>query len=229
MISEIIPETYDASGKKTTKLITKKHKYFFPTTFPVGRYLSQPLKVKCNNFEEIREFLHDCSYISDLEQFDQDDYWLPPEEFEKRRKGDCEDFSLWAWRQLIELGYTARIVVGRSGKFGEAHAWVTFQDKEKHFLLEPLLTFVKNMPQLSTVRYKPLYSCEWDGNKISYFKHEDRPFNNIGLFKLTTLFFKWALFWGRFWGVKLFQLFVVLPMYILLKIFGINTSKEKNA
>jgi hypothetical protein len=27
--------------------------------------------------------------------------------FERRRRGDCEDFALWAWRKLAEVGVDA--------------------------------------------------------------------------------------------------------------------------
>jgi predicted transglutaminase-like cysteine proteinase len=30
-----------------------------------------------------------------------------PGAFERRRRGDCEDFALWAWRKLAEVGVDA--------------------------------------------------------------------------------------------------------------------------
>ena len=227
MIAEVIPEVYDASGKKITKPITKRHKWFFPSTYPVGRYLSQPLAANCQSLVEVRDFLRECSYVSDLEQFNQEDYWLPPEEFEKRKKGDCEDFSLWTWRQLIEMGYKTRFVVGRSGKYGEAHAWVTYQEDEKHYLFEPLFTIVNQMPQLSTVRYKPKYSCEWDGKKVSYFVHEDRSFD-IGFIKLATLSLKWFFFWSSFWIKKLSLILFSLPLAVVIKLLQPFKYSEEN-
>jgi predicted transglutaminase-like cysteine proteinase len=65
------------------------------------------------NPHDIRKFLKECQYVYDIEQFEKKDYWLPPEEFEKTKKGDCEDFSLWTWRQLMNLGYKCRFVGGR--------------------------------------------------------------------------------------------------------------------
>jgi hypothetical protein len=50
---------------------------------------------------DVRNFLVGCTYVSDTELFGKRDYWQPPEDFEKRRKGDCEDFALWTWRQLL--------------------------------------------------------------------------------------------------------------------------------
>ena len=228
MISEILHKSYDVSGKKVTKPISKKHKWLFPSTYPMGRYLSKPLTVTCCNFEEMRLFLRKCSYISDQEQFNKEDYWMPPEEFEKRLQGDCDDFSIWAWRQLIEMGYTTRFVIGRSGKYGECHAWVTYQSKNKHFLLEPLLSVTKYIPQLSTINYKPKFSCEWNGEKLSYFVHKDLPLN-IPTLKLVKLSIKWVLFWSYFWIRNVFLFIISVPFFTVMKIIKPLNNKEKKA
>jgi len=124
MIAEIIPEAYDAAGRQVSQPFVRR-KGPHPT-FPMGRYVSQPLTVKCNTMREVRKFLASCEYVSDKELFGKKDYWQPPEEFEKRRKGDCEDFALWTWRQLLSMGYDARFIGGASGRYGEGHAWVEF-------------------------------------------------------------------------------------------------------
>jgi hypothetical protein len=106
----------------------------FKPTFPMGTYVSQPLATKCNTLEEIRLFLTKCRYVSGQEQFNRTDYWMPPEQFEARKKGDCDDFVLWAWPQLIAIGYDARFVSGLAGRYGSVHAWVHFTDNARHFL-----------------------------------------------------------------------------------------------
>jgi predicted transglutaminase-like cysteine proteinase len=102
MIAEIIPEAYDAVGRQVSEPFHRR-KGAHPT-FPMGRYISQPLTVKCTTMHEVRKFLDGCKYVSDEELFGKRDYWQPSEEFEKRKKGDCEDFALWTWRQLLEMG-----------------------------------------------------------------------------------------------------------------------------
>jgi predicted transglutaminase-like cysteine proteinase len=104
MIAEIIKEFYDAEGRLTGSPSSRKRKKLFHATFPMGRYVSQPLSVNCRTIKELRKFLNGCKYVSDEEQFDRKDYWMPPEEFEKSKKGDCDDFALWTWRQLLETG-----------------------------------------------------------------------------------------------------------------------------
>jgi hypothetical protein len=50
--------------------------------------------------------------------FGEADFWQHPSTFERLRTGDCEDFAVWAWRKLIELGYDVDLVAG--GVFGTA-------------------------------------------------------------------------------------------------------------
>ncbi len=227
MISEIITEIYDVTGKKVKKPITKKHKWLFPSSYPMGLYLSKPLAQKCNSLEEVRHFLSKCSYISDQEQFNREDYWMPPEEFEKRLQGDCDDFSIWAWRQLIEMGYETRFVVGRYGRNEEAHAWVSFLDKGKHFLLEPLLNYTQEIPQLSIISYKPRFSCAWNGERLSYFVHDD-CLVKLSDFTLTKLSLKWAFFWSYFWASKMVLILLAIPKYIIMTVCEVFHNKRKN-
>ena len=127
------------------------------------------------------------------------DYWQPPEQFETRKGGDCVDFSLWAWRQLLAMGYPARFVGGKEGKLGEGHAWVVFEKDGKSFLLEPQYWALGlKMPRLSTLRYHPKFSVAWDGHRIQYFEHEDRK-NEIMLRRLPGLVAEWLWIWTRFW------------------------------
>src|SRR5579864_6768928 len=108
MIAEVISEAYDATGRPVSQPFLRR-KGPHPT-FPMGRYVSQPLAVKCQSIFEVRKFLAACEYVSDKDEFDKDDYWQPPEEFEQRKRGDCDDFALWTWRQLLGMGYDARFI-----------------------------------------------------------------------------------------------------------------------
>jgi hypothetical protein len=176
MIAEVFSEAYDTEGRPAFRPDQKRRSHF-PSSFPIGRYLSQPLSVECKNLEDLRSFLRKCRYVSDEEQFGIPDFWIPPEEFEKSRKGDCEDFALYAWRQLLSLGYSARFVGGKHGRYGEGHAWVTFKQEGKTFLLEPQACSVgPHLPRLSTLAYTPDVSVEWDGQKAHFYSHKARKF-----------------------------------------------------
>jgi len=203
MIAEVIPETYDATGKQVSQPPRRKGPR---PTFPMGRYVSQPLTIKCNSIAEVRKFLIDCKYVSDKELFGKDDYWQPPEDFEKSKKGDCEDFALWTWRQLLAMGYDARFMGGSSGRYGYGHAWVEYVQDGKWYLLEPLYCRVgEAMPRLSTLRYEPKLSVSWDGEKLRYFVHQ-KPKASIGWSWLVPLVCDYLLFWSWFWTRNFYRL-----------------------
>ena len=198
MITEILPEAYDFQGKQTFRPKKKRYGRFSPT-FPMGRYVSQPLTVECRTLDDIRDFLKKCRFISDKDQFGKDDYWMPPEEFEERRKGDCDDFALWTWRQLIAIGKTdARFVAGAAGRYGGGHAWTTFQDGGKAYLLEATAPRLAKLPRLETARYIPGISVTWDGEQVRYFEHERRTYRPA-FAEALPLFGEWLLFMAGAW------------------------------
>ena len=193
MIAEVIPEAYDAVGKQVSQPFSRR-KGLHPT-FPMGRYISQPLSIQCSTMGDVRNFLSSCRYVSDKELFDKIDYWQPPEDFEKRKKGDCEDFALWTWRQLLSMGYDARFVGGSAGRYGAGHAWVEYFQDGKCFLLEPLCCRVGyTMPRLSTMRYQPRISVSWDGKTLRYFSHK-KPASQVGWKTLGLLIPEYLIFW----------------------------------
>jgi hypothetical protein len=197
MIAAILPEVYDATGKKVLRPFDRRRGP--RPTFPMGRYVSQPLTVKCANISELRAFLLGCKVVSDQEQFDQRDYWQPPEEFEETRQGDCDCFALWTWRQLLEIGYDARVVFGQCGRYGEGHAWIEYFTDGSWFLLEPQARQLGQvLPKLSTLRYHPKFSVAWDGEKLSYYQHTKTE-SSLGFFPTVRLIPGWVAIWGPFW------------------------------
>ena len=69
--------------------------------------------VHVQSIDDIAAWLSRREYVSDVEQFHEPDLWQQPCEFERRQRGDCEDFALWTWRKLIEIGVEAEFFVGR--------------------------------------------------------------------------------------------------------------------
>lgn len=197
MIAEIFPDAYDARGKRVLRPDLRRKG--FHSTAPMHRYISQPITVKCNSIFEIREFLATCKYASDEAQFGRKDYWQPPEEFERTKKGDCDCFALWTWREFLALGYDARFVIGRAGRYGQGHAWVQFTKGGKDFLVEPTIARLGNaMPRLSTLRYHPRFSVAWDGRDISFYSHEAIG-HEPPLWQLITFVPDWLIFWTWIW------------------------------
>lgn len=194
MVGEVISSSYDSLGKLVFQPSKKRHRFFKPT-FPMGTYVTQPLATKCKDLEEIRSFLAKCRYVSDQAQFGKKDYWMPPQEFEERKKGDCDDFALWTWRQLLTMGYDARFVVGHSGRYGSGHAWVTYTENGRTFLVEALAAWATpKLPRLSTVRYQPGISVTWDGTRLHYYEHEKKTY--VPSFReVITLLGEWLPWW----------------------------------
>jgi hypothetical protein len=205
LIAEITPEWYDFEGRKVFRPDSRRHSGFKPT-FPAGRFISQPLKHWCSDLPDLRRFLAQCKYVSDEEQFGKRDHWQPPDQFEETKKGDCEDFALWAWRQLLHMGYSARFVIGRSGHYREGHAWVTFEKDGRAYLLEPLSWPAGlKLPRLSIVRYEPKFSIGWDGQNVSYYEHKKVKFSG-SLQQVVLLCVEWLFFWISFWVALPFRI-----------------------
>jgi Transglutaminase-like superfamily len=217
VIAEIIPEAYDAVGMQVSQPFHGR-KGLHPT-FPMGRYVSQPLAKQCKTIADVRSFLLTCGYVSDQELFDKRDYWQPPDEFETRKKGDCEDFALWTWRQLLNMGYDARFVGGSAGRYGSGHAWIEYFKGGKCFLLEPLACRIGyTLPRLSTLRYEPRFSISWDGKNLRYFSHR-KPDSHLGLRILASLIPEYLLFWTSYWMMNAFRLPLIIWNVLLKEAF----------
>jgi hypothetical protein len=97
------------------------------------------VRVTC--IDDIVEWLGRCEYVSDAEQFQQQDVWQEPCAFEQRQRGDCEDFALWAWRKLTEIGVDAEFYVGRvvcgADRTARQHAWIVYRAEREEILFEP--------------------------------------------------------------------------------------------
>ena len=197
MIAEIIPTAYDGAGRKVSSSVFQRKAP--NAALPIGRYVSQPLTVKCESIRDVRQFLAGCRAVSAQNLFGKRDHWQPPEEFERLKKGGCVDFSLWTWRQLLSLGYDARFVGGSCGRYGEGHAWVEYFRDGKCFLIEPQLRMVGDrMPRLTTLRYKPKLSVALDEETLKYSVHKDRDFSPSWRL-IVPLVWEWLAFWVWFW------------------------------
>jgi Bacterial transglutaminase-like cysteine proteinase BTLCP len=109
---------------------------------PFTAYFEGESRVRVGSIDDIVHWLQTCEYVTDFELFHERDVWQHPGAFERRRRGDCEDFALWAWRKLAEVGVDAEFCVGRvicddRPQIDRQHAWVIFHVDETAFLFEP--------------------------------------------------------------------------------------------
>lgn len=130
-----------------------------------GWYFEGESMVRVQNLEDVQEWLDGCEYVSDAHLFHEPDYWQHPRTFEQLRRGDCEDFALWAWRKLLELNYDADFVCGRTSREPHSrspeasgrHAWVMYRVGGKTYLFEPTQKDrVRAVQELDLVRHKYL-------------------------------------------------------------------------
>jgi len=120
-----------------------------PTVFgsgshrPFADYFLGASSVRVHSIDDITDWLQGCQYVSDAEQFHERDFWQHPTAFEACRRGDCEDFALWAWRKLADVGVDADFCVGLviavvdGSEVARQHAWVIFRAGGTAFLFEP--------------------------------------------------------------------------------------------
>ncbi len=147
---------------------TERRKERLGNTHPWNRYFYKPLSTKPKNIYDIVRFLRGCKYISDRHTRSRNDFWEPPDIFEKRRTGDCEDHAIWAWRQLYDIGYRTRFVLGICGNC--EHAWVHIFVNGRCYLLESTQKHGW-FPVISD--YKPSWSVEnGPGKKFLFFEHQ---------------------------------------------------------
>lgn len=102
-------------------------------------YLTRSSRVACPTALAVAEWLQNCHYAEDIHLHDEHDHWVHPVTFELVRTGDCEDFSLWGWRKLVEADYDVEFVVGMRRLPGAAvgrHAWLVYRDGEGEYLLD---------------------------------------------------------------------------------------------
>ena len=137
------------------------------STRPFSWYREGKSTVSVASIADVCDWLCTCHYVSDRTLFQQPDFWQHPVTFEHLKRGDCEDYALWAWRKLLELGVDARFVVGswRSKTDAEwgVHAWVEYTSDGEPFHLEPIRHDRDRMTQpLAAVRelYAPHYSVD---------------------------------------------------------------------
>ena len=104
-------------------------------------YFEGESRVRAATVADVQAWLEGCTYARDPELFHEPDVWQHPRTFELLRQGDCEDFAIWTWRKLVEIGYRAELVAGRLVQGGSAtgHAWVLFWQGDEPHLFDPVV------------------------------------------------------------------------------------------
>ena len=97
-------------------------------------------------------------YLTDEENFGQEDYWTTPLEF-LRRAGDCEDYAIIKFASLLELGVPnerMRVVVVMDTLRNLPHALLSVEAEGQVYLLDSLFDVV--LTDDRSLPYVPTYS-----------------------------------------------------------------------
>lgn len=106
-------------------------------------YFSGESRVEVQSVDDVIDWLMMCTYVRDEQLFFEADYWQHPCTLEQIGKGDCEDFSLWAWRKLAELGECVEFVAGRCRRAAppnDGHTWVHLRRDDSIIVLDPTMS-----------------------------------------------------------------------------------------
>lgn len=129
--------------------------------------LRDELKYQAQDLLDIDRGINEREYVSDERLFNAIDYWQYPSQFEQRGQGDCEDFALWVWIQLLRLNIKARFVLGGWHSNTLNHAWVCIYHNRDVKVLECTPQECNTpIPIRYAHDYVPLYSM--DKNLIWY-------------------------------------------------------------
>jgi hypothetical protein len=137
-------------------------------------YLARACRLSHATPHDIADFLLQCRYAEDQHLLGEHDHWLHPATFELLRCGDCEDFALWAWRQMVDAGFDTDFVVGIRAVPGNPsgrHAWVTYRDASEEYVLDGVERSLERIIRpLAEVRqlYEPQVGVDAAGRRFVY-------------------------------------------------------------
>jgi hypothetical protein len=150
------------------------HMYGAGARLNFEEYLRGDSTVKVASLAEVQDWLLGCAYQSDEALFAESDFWQHPVTFERLRAGDCEDFALWAWRKLIELGYDVDFIAGYrldEGALDDRHAWLLVRMEGDEHVFEPTTRTREGMIlPLAAVRdqYLPEFGADRTGKRFAF-------------------------------------------------------------
>ncbi|MCK7543106.1 transglutaminase-like cysteine peptidase [Marinobacter bryozoorum] len=114
----------------------------------------------------VNSFFNRTPFVSDLQHWDQEDYWATPVEMLATNGADCEDFSIAKYLTLRSLGVPdnqLRIVYVKALELNQAHmvvAWYPTPDADP-LILDNLINQIRPASQRDDL--EPVYSFNGEG------------------------------------------------------------------
>lgn len=93
---------------------------------------SSPSLEKIRSPKDLSKYMRkNFKFVEDADNFNKVDYWQSPKEMLENKKGDCEDFAVFAHEALTELGIESQMV-SMYGKNRFAHTVTVFKQDGKY-------------------------------------------------------------------------------------------------
>lgn len=135
----------------------------WPATAGAAGWTVEELAQRYATPEALVRFLHEeITFARDAELFDQVDYWQSPEEFLRRRAGDCEDYALLAQAILHRQGIEA-YVLSLYGPGGYAHTVCLFVEGDRYHAITQETILPLHAPSLEAAATALRPGWTWGG------------------------------------------------------------------
>lgn len=115
-------------------------------------------KSPLEKIDGVNEHLNNISYVTDMTNWHQKDYWATINQF-LNRDGDCEDYAIAKYYSLKELGFSSnqmRIVIVQDTNLDVAHAVLAVYYDDKIWILDNQISQIIEHEKI--IHYQPLYS-----------------------------------------------------------------------
>lgn len=118
-----------------------------------------------DQLREVNQFFNQLKFRTDLDHWQQEDYWATPIETLASNGGDCEDFAIAKYFTLRQLGVPAksmRITYVKALKLNEPHMVLTYYpDSGEPLVLDILVPDM--LPASKRKDLEPVYSFNAEG------------------------------------------------------------------
>lgn len=119
------------------------------------------------NIELLENALDECyskfQYMPEPMGFD---YWQIPEELERNKLGDCEDFVIWVINKVYsKLDGGSLYMVWGTDFNGNGHCWLEYEDDTGRYWADPVIN--KGPLPITKWRYTPWMAAKYNGDLYS--------------------------------------------------------------
>jgi len=136
---------------------------------------SRPDKDELKQLEAVNTFFNRAEFISDIELWNNEDYWATPVELLAKNAGDCEDYSIAKFFTLIDIGFEEsklQISYVKALELNQAHMVLAYYATPN---AEPLILDNINpniLPASARTDLEPVYSFNGLGLWLNRFERE---------------------------------------------------------